>query len=165
MKPVAQKYIDQLLSEGDVTKAEIEAMQSRIWNILEENYESSKTYKANSVEWVSSTWPGFKAPAELKEETVVTKTTGVESDVLKHIGRVTGSFPPKDFSVHPNLGKILKARSASVVDGEGIDYATAEALAFGSLLTEGTHVRLSGQDVERGTFSQRHSVLHDQKTV
>jgi 2-oxoglutarate dehydrogenase E1 component len=165
MKPVAQKYIDQLLSEGEVTKSEIEGLQTRIWDILEENYEASKTYKANSVEWVSSTWPGFKAPAELKKETVVTRPTGVTEDVLKHIGRVVGSYPPKDFSVHPNLGKILKARTTSVVDGEGIDYATAEALAFGSLLSEGTHVRLSGQDVERGTFSQRHSVLHDQVTV
>lgn len=165
MKPVVQKYIDQLLSEGEVTSEEIESMKSRIWSILEENYDASKTYKANSVEWVSSNWPGFKAPAELREETVVTQPTGVEPEILKHIGRVTGSFPPKDFRVHPNLAKILKSRTSSVVDGEGIDYATAEALAFGSLLGEGTHVRLSGQDVERGTFSQRHAVLHDQNTV
>jgi len=164
MVPVIQKYIDQLLSEGEVTSAEIEGMKTRIWNMLEENYEASKTYKANSIEWVSSTWPGFKAPAQLREETVVTKPTGVDTNVLQHIGRVTGSYPPVDFTVHPNLAKILKSRADSVVQGEGIDYSTAEALAFGSLLAEGTHVRLSGQDVERGTFSQRHSVLHDQNT-
>lgn len=165
MTPVAQKYVDQLLSEGEVTAAEIDAMKTRVWNILEENYEASKTYKANSVEWVSSTWPGFKAPAQLREETVVTKPTGVDEKILQHIGRVTGSFPPLNFTVHPTLARILKARADSVVQGDGIDYATAEALAFGSLLAEGTHVRLSGQDVERGTFSQRHAVLHDQDTV
>lgn len=165
MKPVVQKYIEQLLSEGEVTNEEIEAMKSRIWSVLEENYESSKTYKSNSVEWVSSTWPGFKSPAELREETVITYPTGVNKELLKHIGRVSGTYPSKDFAVHPNLAKILKSRTASVVNEEGIDYATAEALAFGSLLSEGTHVRLSGQDVERGTFSQRHSVLHDQNSV
>ncbi|KAJ3394327.1 2-oxoglutarate dehydrogenase E1 component [Lobulomyces angularis] len=164
MKPVANKYVEQLLSEGEVTLEEIEALKARIWDILEKNYEASKTYKANSAEWVSSTWPGFKSPAELAAVTVTTKPTGVSKELLKHIGRQTGVYPAEEFKVHSNLQKILKQRQESVLNEHGIDYATAEALAFGSLLTEGTHVRLSGQDVERGTFSHRHSVLHDQNS-
>ncbi|KAJ3224012.1 2-oxoglutarate dehydrogenase E1 component [Clydaea vesicula] len=164
MTPVAKKYVEQLLSEGEITKEEIEALKARVWDILEKNYEASKTYKANSAEWVSSTWPGFKSPAELAAVTVTTKPTGVNKGMLEHIGRQTTLYPEEDFKVHPNLQKILKQRRDSVLNGHGIDYATAEALAFGSLLAEGSHVRLSGQDVERGTFSQRHSVLHDQNS-
>ena len=111
---------------------------------------------------------GFKAPSELAQEVVKTQPTGVDTEIIKHIGSVLGSYPSKEetgFVVHPNLGKILKSRVESVQQGQGIDWSTAEGLAFGTLLSEGNHVRLSGQDVERGTFSQRHSVLHDQKTV
>ena len=70
---------------------------------------------------------------------------------------------PKVFNVHPGLARILKTRAKAINEGQGIDWPTAEGLAFGSLLLEGKHVRLSGQDVERGTFSQRHAVLHDQE--
>ncbi|KAJ3110084.1 2-oxoglutarate dehydrogenase E1 component [Phlyctochytrium bullatum] len=162
MKPVLEKYTEQLLSEGTVTPEEVKAMKDRVWNILEENYTSSKTYKANNKEWVSSNWTGFKSPAQLAEETVVSKPTGVDLELLTHIG-IGASTYPQGFTVHSNLAKILRAREKTVKDGEGIDWATAEAMAFGTLLASGTHVRLSGQDVERGTFSQRHAVLHDQK--
>jgi 2-oxoglutarate dehydrogenase E1 component len=85
-------------------------------------------------------------------------------DILKGIGKVISSYP-KDFSVHSNLKRIIANRGKSVIENTGgIDMSTAEALAFGSLVKEGYHVRVSGQDVERGTFSQRHAVLHDQKT-
>jgi 2-oxoglutarate dehydrogenase E1 component len=67
-------------------------------------------------------------------------------------------------SVHKQLKKILQARHDTIQEGKGIDWGTAEALAFGSLLLEGNHVRLSGQDVQRGTFSHRHAVITDQKT-
>lgn len=107
---------------------------------------------------------GFKSPAELSEKAWPSRATGVKTEVLKHIGLATSAYPATNFQVHNNLAKILKTRETSINDGEGIDWATAEAMAFGTLLAEGTHVRLSGQDVERGTFSQRHSVLHDQKT-
>ena len=164
MKPVAQKYCEQLLAEGSVTQAEIDAVGSRIWAMLEEQYAASKDYKSSSREWVSSSWSGFKSPSELAKETTASKTTGEDKELLEHIG-VAASTYPLDFNVHSNLARVLKAREASIREGEGIDWATAEALAFGSLLTEGTHVRLSGQDVERGTFSQRHALLHDQKNV
>jgi 2-oxoglutarate dehydrogenase E1 component len=72
-------------------------------------------------------------------------------EILKHIGKVTSSVP-QDFHVHPVLNRIIKARRKSVDEGENIDWATAEAMAFGSLLTEGTHVRLSGQVCSSGIF-------------
>ncbi|KAI8830707.1 thiamine diphosphate-binding protein [Chytridium lagenaria] len=149
MKPVLEKYTDQLLAEGTVTQAEVTAMKERVWSVLEENYVASKTYKASNKEWVSSNWTGFKSPAQLAEETVIAKSTGVDVELLTHIGVASSSYP-QGFTVHPNLAKILKGREKTL-------------WLFGTLLAEGTHVRLSGQDVERGTFSQRHAVLHDQK--
>eukprot|EP00842_Homolaphlyctis_polyrhiza_P001163 jgi/Hompol1/2047/HPOL_002848-RA len=163
MKHVLEKYIDQLLAEGSVTQAEVDAMRTRIWDILEKNYAASTDYKASSREWVSSSWSGIKAPADLAAETVSSRSTGVDIETLRSIGLAAASYP-SDFQVHPNLARILKARVKSITDGEGIDWATAESMAFGTLLAEGNHVRLSGQDVERGTFSQRHALLHDQKT-
>ena len=157
------KYSEKLIKEGTLTVEEFEAMKARVWSILEENYTASKTYKGNSREWVSSTWPGFKSPAELAKETVRTVPTGVEETLLQHIALSSATYP-SEFTVHNNLARILKARGKAISDGEGIDWATAEAMSFGSLLAEGNHVRLSGQDVERGTFSQRHALLHDQKT-
>jgi 2-oxoglutarate dehydrogenase E1 component len=82
---------------------------------------------------------------------------------LKHIAEKIGSAP-EGFTVHRNLKRILSGRTKTVVEGKNIDMSTAEALAFGSLVMENHHVRVSGQDVERGTFSQRHAVLHDQET-
>ncbi|TPX64684.1 oxoglutarate dehydrogenase (succinyl-transferring) [Spizellomyces sp. 'palustris'] len=164
MTPVLDKYIQQLLAEGSVTQEEVDEMKKRVWGILEENYVASRDYKASSKEWQSSTWTGFKAPAELAAETVPAQKTGIDLDLLRYIGVAAASYP-SDFTVHSNLGKILRQREKSVKEGKGIDWATAESMAFGTLLAEGQHVRLSGQDVERGTFSQRHALLNDQKTV
>ncbi|KAH6581276.1 hypothetical protein BASA61_009164 [Batrachochytrium salamandrivorans] len=163
MTPVLEKYIQQLLGEGSVTQEEVDAMKTRIWDILEEHYVISKDYKASSKEWVSSSWSGIRSPSELANEAVSSRSTGIPIDLLRKIG-VAGASYPSDFKVHPNLARILKARIKSVDEGEGIDWATAESMAFGALLAEGNHVRLSGQDVERGTFSHRHALLHDQKS-
>lgn len=109
---------------------------------------------------MSATWSGFMSPKELKEKIVPAYDTGIPMETLKKIGHAV-SETPKDFNVHPILGRIFKARRKTLDSDEPIDWATAEAMAFGSLLMEGKHVRLSGQDVERGTFSHRHAVLHD----
>lgn len=105
---------------------------------------------------------GFKSPKELHTEVLPHLPTAVDEGQLKHIASVIGSAP-EGFHVHGNLGRILANRKNTVEKGQDIDWSTAEALAFGSLLMEGQHVRVSGQDVERGTFSQRHAVLHDQE--
>jgi 2-oxoglutarate dehydrogenase E1 component len=106
---------------------------------------------------------GFKSPRELAQEILPHLPTAVEESQLKSIANVIGSVP-EGFNVHKNLSRILANRKKSVEEGNAIDWSTAEALAFGSLLLEGKHVRVSGQDVERGTFSQRHAVLHDQES-
>lgn len=84
-------------------------------------------------------------------------------DILKEVGKTITTLP-ETFTPHKAIKRIYEQRAAMIETGVGVDWATAEALAFGTLLLEGNHVRLSGQDVERGTFSHRHSVLHDQKT-
>ena len=109
--------------------------------------------------WLDSPWSGFfegKDPLKVAD-------TGVHEETLIHIGRRFAQGPPNapDFKIHRAMERILKARN-EMVDNRQIDWAIAEAFAFGSLLKEGVHVRLSGQDVERGTFSHRHHVLHHQ---
>ena len=156
-------YVDQLLKEGTFTKEDIEEHKQWVWGMLEESFSKSKDYQPTSKEWTTSAWNGFKSPKELASEVLPHNPTGVDRNTLTHIGEVVGSFP-EGFNVHRNLKRILTNRSKSVVEGQNIDWSTAEALAFGTMVTEGRHVRISGQDVERGTFSQRHAVFHDQET-
>lgn len=130
--------------------------------MLEDSFSKSKEYMPNSREWLTSAWNGFKSPKELATEVLPHLDTSAKVDTLKHIAS-TISDAPEGFTVHRNLKRILSQRKKVVDEGKGIDWSTAEALAFGSLLIEGKHVRVSGQDVERGTFSQRHAVLHDQE--
>ena len=151
------------MSAGTFTKEEIEANRTRIWQFLEGSYEKSKTYKPTSREWVTSAWNGFKSPQEIATQVFKPHDTGVDVDTLKHVGMATSSYPAT-FDIHRGLARILDGRKKTITSGEGIDMATAEALAFGTLVMEGNHVRLSGQDVERGTFSHRHAVLNDQST-
>ncbi|KAJ1506947.1 2-oxoglutarate dehydrogenase E1 component [Coelomomyces lativittatus] len=162
-KSVLDLYTETLVQSGIFTHQEIEDMKSRVWNLLEESYNESKDYKPTSQEWVSSSWHGMKSLKDLASEVVAAKDTGCEKSFLEHIGRKASRIP-EQFHAHPQVQRILKARGKTIEDGENIDWSTGEALAFGSLLMEKTHVRLSGQDVERGTFSQRHAVLHDQVT-
>lgn len=156
-------YTKSLVTEQTFTDKETEKHKGWVWSTLEKAFEASKEYKPTSKEWLSSSWDGFPSPRELKENVLEASPTGVDFDILKRVGKAVGSYP-EGFNVHRNLARILKARGGSVEEGQGIDYSTAEALAFGTLALEGNHVRVSGQDVERGTFSQRHAVLHDQKT-
>ena len=87
----------------------------------------------------------------------------VQPELLKDVGKKITTVP-ENFKPHRAVKKIFADRFKMIETGEGVDWAVAEALAFGTLLVEGNHVRLSGQDVERGTFSHRHSVIHDQET-
>lgn len=162
-KSVIEAYADQLIKEKTFTKEDIDEHKTWVWNLLEESFSKSKEYKPTSREWLTTPWEDFKSPRELATEILPHLPTAVEVDTLKKIGTDI-SQAPEGFEIHRNLKRILNNRKNSVDSGEGIDWATGEALAYGSLALEGYHVRLSGQDVERGTFSQRHAVLHDQKT-
>lgn len=162
--PTLKLYTDHLIKEGSFTEQEIEKHKQWVWGMMENAYEGSKDYHPNSREWLSSSWDGFPSPKELKENILDARPTGVEKARLLKIGQAISGGWPEHFEVHRNLSRILKNRGKTIAEGDQIDWSTAEALAFGSLLMEGNHVRVSGQDVERGTFSQRHAVLHDQNS-
>lgn len=159
------KYAEKLIAEGTFTKEDIDEHKSWVWGMLNDSFDRSKDYQPTGKEWLTSAWNNFKSPKELATEVLPHLPTAVGDKSLKHIAdKVSGAGLPEGFELHRNLKRILSARKKAVDEGKNIDWATAEALAFGSLVEEGYHVRVSGQDVERGTFSQRHAVLHDQQT-
>ncbi|GLB41140.1 putative 2-oxoglutarate dehydrogenase complex E1 component mitochondrial precursor [Lyophyllum shimeji] len=157
------KYTQFLVGRGTFTEKDIEEHKKWVWGMLEKAAAAAKDYVPTSKEWLSASWQGFPSPKQLAEQTLPTRSTGSDAGTLQRIGKAISSFPT-GFTPHRNLARILTARGKTVEEGKNIDWATAEALAFGSLALEKIHVRVSGQDVERGTFSQRHAVIHDQVT-
>jgi 2-oxoglutarate dehydrogenase E1 component len=153
-------YSKKLIAEGVVTAGEVEKMKSDWRARLDVELEASQSYKSNKADWLDGRWAGFKV-AEMSDDPR-RGNTGAAIETLKEIGsKIT--VVPQGFHVHRTIQRFLEARRKMIESGEGIDWSTAEALAFCSLLLDGTRVRLSGQDSERGTFSQRHSVLIDQE--
>lgn len=153
------KYVKALAAEGLVTEAESEEMRQQFHKFLDDEFESSKSYRPNKADWLEGKWSGLdvaKSGARRGE-------TGVPMDILKSVGK-TLTTVPEGFNLHRTLKRVLANKEKMFETGEGIDWATAEALAFGTLVQEGNGVRLSGQDCGRGTFSQRHAVLTDQET-
>lgn len=161
-EPALDKYVNKLIQEKSFTKDDIDEHKKWVWGMLEESFGRSKDYQPSGKEWLTSAWNGFKSPKELATEILPHEPTAVSAEQIKKIGSIIG-HPPEDFHVHRNLKRILNSRAKTTEEGTNIDMSTAEALAFGTLVEEGHHVRVSGQDVERGTFSQRHAVLHDQE--
>jgi 2-oxoglutarate dehydrogenase E1 component len=158
-KDTLHTYRNQLISSGTATKEETETIDKFVLSTLEGDFEAAKSWVTPKNDWLSSKWAGFLGPNQLSR----IRNTGFEKEKLREIG-IKISTPPENFKIHRQLEKILQARKDSIVSGQGIDWGTAEALAIGSLLVEGNHVRLTGQDVERGTFSHRHAALVDQNT-
>ncbi|XP_044593392.1 2-oxoglutarate dehydrogenase, mitochondrial isoform X4 [Cotesia glomerata] len=153
-------YSKKLIDEGVVTPEEVKDVKEKYEKICEEAYTNARQethikYK----DWLDSPWSGF---FEGKDPLKVSPT-GIKEDTLVHIGKKFSSPPPNaaEFVIHKGIERILKARM-EMIESRQVDWALGEAMAFGSLLKEGIHVRLSGQDVERGTFSHRHHVLHHQ---
>ena len=151
-------YQQRLLSEG-ISQGEIKSLSNNANAVLNKAYEESKTFKSHQLDWLSGTWKGLKGQKEYSAP----QPTGVDEEILAQIGQKLTQLP-EGFKPHSRLANILKAKEKMITEKKGIDYATAEALAFGSLLLENKHIRLSGQDVERGTFSHRHALLHDQNS-
>ncbi|MBD8066718.1 2-oxoglutarate dehydrogenase E1 component [Devosia sp. PTR5] len=158
-KTTLEIYAEKLIAEGLVTAEEVEKLRTDWKASLETEFESGQNYKPNKADWLDGAWKNFK-PAE--DEGPRRGETGVAIDRLAQIGADL-SRVPEGFNAHKTVRRFMDNRLKAINAGEGIDWATAEALAFGTLVTEGHPVRLSGQDVERGTFSQRHSVLNDQE--
>jgi 2-oxoglutarate dehydrogenase E1 component len=153
-----QIYSKRLIDEGLMSAEEVEARIAAFRAQLEEDFEAVATFRPNKADWLDGRWSGLgKAEGEARRG-----ETAVEISRLKEIGRKITEVP-EGFSVHKTVMRFIENRRKAIESGEGIDWSTAEALAFGSLLDEGIKVRLSGQDSERGTFVQRHSVLNDQK--
>jgi len=155
-----QIYADKLVEEGLLTHDEVEAMRADWRAHLEVEFETGQSYKPNKADWLDGAWSGLRT-ADNQDEQRRGKTA-VPAKQLKEIGRKLTEVPA-DFEVHKTIGRFLENRRKMIDTGEGIDWSTAEALAFGSILMDGNPVRLSGQDSERGTFSQRHSVLYHQR--
>ncbi|XP_035255943.1 2-oxoglutarate dehydrogenase-like, mitochondrial [Anguilla anguilla] len=159
---VLRKYSEKLIAEGVVTLQEFEEEIAKYDKICEEAYTSSKDEKILHIRhWLDSPWPNFFT-AEGEPKSMTCPSTGLEEETLLHIGQTASSVPVQDFTVHPGVLRILRGR-ADMTRKRLVDWALGEYMAFGSLLKDGIHVRLSGQDVERGTFSHRHHVLHDQE--
>jgi 2-oxoglutarate dehydrogenase E1 component len=157
-------YTDKLIAEGVVTEGEVEKMKADWKARLEAEYEAGQAYKPNKADWLDGAWSGLKAVASATSaEDPRRGNTGVAMKKLKDIGASLAKVPD-GFNIHKTIQRFMDGRAKMIETGEGIDWAMGEALAFGTLLDEGHRVRLSGQDCERGTFSQRHSVLTDQET-
>ena len=156
---VTHIYADRLIGEGIVTKDEVDGMHAKVRELMDQEFAAADSYKPNSADWLDGKWSGMG----FAEEGARRGQTGVAVERLREIGSML-AMVPEHFNAHKTIKRVLKNRKKMIDDGTGLDWSMAEALAFGSLLREGFPVRLSGQDSERGTFSQRHAVLIDQVT-
>ncbi len=155
-------YAKKLVSEGTVSQAEVDDARAQWRARLDAEFEAGQSYRPNKADWLDGRWQGLKSASSASDDER-RGATGVPLETLKRIGtRITDV--PADFNIHKTVGRFMDNRRKMIETGQGLDWATAEAMAFGTLLEEGHRVRLSGQDSERGTFSQRHSVLIDQET-
>ncbi|MCW9033242.1 MAG: 2-oxoglutarate dehydrogenase E1 component [Alphaproteobacteria bacterium] len=152
-------YAERLVKEGVLTQGEADKMSTDFQARMAADFETATTYKPNKADWLEGKWEGlsqFQGEEEFHEF-----DTAVDVEKLKKIG-YSISRDPDEIKVNSKIIRQLKAKAKMMDTGMNIDWATAEALAFGSILEDGKYVRLSGQDSGRGTFSHRHSVLVDQ---
>ena len=161
-KSTLEIYSEKLIAEGVVTQGEVDKLRADWRSRLDAEYEAGQVYKPNKADWLDGRWAGMRPATELGDDPRRGQT-GVDLDKLKEMGLKISSVP-EGFTVHRTIQRFLDGRRKMIETGEGVDWAMGEALAFGSLVDENHRVRLSGQDCERGTFSQRHSVLIDQET-
>ncbi len=149
-------YGEKLVKEGSITDDYLKKSIKEFKDLLDDQYKNAKSYKPK-IEWFEGTWSRYK-PERGKDKRGL---TGYDIKKLKGISEKINTIP-KEINIHKTIAKVLENRKLNVNNEDKIDWSTAEALAFGSLLEEGYPVRLVGQDSGRGTFSQRHSVLRNQ---
>src|SRR6478735_6365314 len=160
---ISQIYGQKLVEEGVVDQAWIDGTTKAYIDHLEDQFQGALSYLPNKADWFEGRWAGLGRP----DEPVLGRRnieTAIPEDEVRRLGEVLTTVPG-DFNIHKTLQRILDAKKEMFASGDGFDWATAEALAYGSLLAEGHGVRLSGQDSGRGTFSQRHAVWVDQQTA
>jgi 2-oxoglutarate dehydrogenase E1 component len=154
-----QLYAQRLVAESVMSEAEAEKMVTDFVTYLDGQFEAAKSYLPNKADWLEGAWSGLKAASGDARR----GETSVPLETLKEVGRALTAVP-EGFNLNRKIARQLEAKKKAFDAGEGIDWATGEALAFGTLCAEGTVVRMTGQDCGRGTFSQRHAVLVDQET-
>jgi len=156
---VRQVYVKRLEKEGVIAPGYGQELLDAFNKQLDAAHDSARSYKSNKVDWLEGAWAGLKAsPIDYERG-----KTSSSLESLREIGLKMTALP-KELNVHPRLKRVIGQRRKAIEEGQGIDWATAEHLAFGTLLCEGFPVRLTGQDVGRGTFSQRHATIYDQST-
>ncbi|OWU79027.1 2-oxoglutarate dehydrogenase E1 component [Phaeobacter sp. 22II1-1F12B] len=158
-KTTLSLYTERLVKDGLIPEGEIEDMKAAFQAKMNEEFEAGKEYKPNKADWLDGRW----AHLDHNKEDYVRGTTEITPETLAEIGKSL-TTAPDGFPVHRTVQRLLDAKKEMFETGKGFDWATGEALAFGSLLTEGYPVRLAGQDSTRGTFSQRHSAFINQET-
>jgi 2-oxoglutarate dehydrogenase E1 component len=152
-------YARRLIAEGVATAEEIDGMVSDFAAFLDAEFEAGKTWHADKADWLDGKWSGLALPKGEERR----GDTAVPLQKLRDLG-MTFTAIPEGLDAHKTVARVIEARRHAIETGEGLDWATAEHLAFASLLDQGFPVRLSGQDSVRGTFSQRHCDLIDQTT-
>ena len=160
--PVSALYAKRLEAEGVIDANWSNEHAMRFVQALEQEFASAADYKANAADWFGGRWSGLSKPAD-PETARRNVPTGITRKLFDSLGR-TLTTVPEGHNIHPTLNRVLDAKKTMFTSAANFDWATGEALAFGSLLSEGYGVRLSGQDSGRGTFSQRHGVWVDQTT-
>jgi 2-oxoglutarate dehydrogenase E1 component len=158
---VVKLYKDRLINEGLLTDEGFAQMEGEFVSYLEDEFEAGREYRVNKADWFEGKWEGLGLAHDDHEKRRA--QTGVAETMLREVGEVLTTVP-ESFNIHRTLKRVLTNKELMFENGAGFDWATAEALAFGTLLKEGYDVRLSGQDCGRGTFSQRHAVFVDQKS-
>jgi 2-oxoglutarate dehydrogenase E1 component len=158
-KTTLQLYTDRLIADGLIPEGEIEDMKAAFQAHLNEEFEAGKDYRPNKADWLDGRWSHL----DRQEGEYQRGQTSVEGARLQEVGAALSKVPA-DYAVHKTITRLLENKRKMLDGSIGIDWATAEALAFGSLMLEGYPVRLSGQDSTRGTFSHRHAGIIDQET-
>jgi 2-oxoglutarate dehydrogenase E1 component len=156
-KSTLQLYTERLVADGLIPEGEIEDMKAAFQAHLNDEFENGKTYKPNKADWLDGRWSHLNREGEEYQR----GQTAISSATMAEVGAALTRYPD-GFNIHKTVVRQLDAKKEMFATGKGFDWATAEALAFGSLVTEGYPVRLAGQDSTRGTFSQRHSAFVDQ---
>jgi 2-oxoglutarate dehydrogenase E1 component len=155
-----QLYTTKLVTEGTLSQADADAMAADFNKRLDDEFNASKSHLPNRADWLDGRWQGVEVAPKNSDRR---GETSVNEDELRKVGRAL-STPPANFTLHKTIIRLLEAKAKMFESGEGFDWATCEALALGTLLNDGFYIRLSGQDSQRGTFSQRHAALVDQQT-
>ena len=158
-RSVADTYADKVVQEGLFDNPKVSQMKLSFATHLDSEFEAAKTFKPGKANWLDGFWSNMKSSRGSKRKI----PTSISEDDFKLIGSKITSYPD-NLNIHKTLARILGVRKSMIESGKSIDWATAEGLAFGSLLKEGFPVRLVGQDSIRGTFSHRHSAIVDQET-